>query len=264
MRIKESMSLRLAVQKLAASELARVRGLKRSVKRGDVEGVHDFRAGLRRIRALLEITPGKEAKHLRMRAGKFARALGAVRDLDVVLIQIQSGELGSVDASAWAADLESQRKDRLSESGELLNGRFGRWSRRLVDWSREKVDGPSVSEGLSMSLRHIVEAARLHFEGSSEEDLHSLRIGVKKARYLVELFADILPTTAADVAKRLETAQDAFGAVRDRQRLIELAEERPELSAIMQDLPRSTEHERLTDLARQAFMAVELLILEPN
>lgn len=263
MRIKPEMAFEFAIRKLVERELRKLRDLKVATLHGEVEAVHDFRAGLRRIRALLEVGAGGKARRLRKRAGEFARSLGEVRDLDVVLSLIEEGALGSADTSDWSINLEEQRKARLDEARSLLDSpQFLGWSQKLVQWAHRGKGKKSAREGLSAALRNVVGEARKHAEGTSEKDLHRLRISVKKARYLVELFSDLFSPRSKAVAEKLERAQDAFGADRDRLRLVELACERTELHLFLDALPSGADQAQLVALAADALDAAEALARE--
>jgi hypothetical protein len=62
--------------------------------------------------------------------------------------------------------------------------------------------------------------AALHADDSSA--LHRLRIAVKRLRYTLEIFADVLPETCRSFLPQLERLQDELGALHDSDLLIAL------------------------------------------
>lgn len=54
-------------------------------------------------------------------------------------------------------------------------------------------------------------------------ELHDLRIVAKQLRYTLELFAPVLPPTAADLVSELKSLQDDLGTLHDRDVMVELA-----------------------------------------
>ena len=59
----------------------------------DIESVHKMRVAVRRMRSLLQLTgdyyKGKSIAETERRLREIARALGAIRDLDVLILDLQ-------------------------------------------------------------------------------------------------------------------------------------------------------------------------------
>lgn len=84
----------------------------------DIEAVHDMRVASRRLRAALElfrdVFPARRYRELRDRVKILARALGTVRDLDVMLERLQQDRRGRPASQQLVlremiAELEQQR-----------------------------------------------------------------------------------------------------------------------------------------------------------
>lgn len=187
------------------------------------DAVHDLRVALRRLRSLWRIAQNegdKEAKALRGVAKELAASLGAARDLDVLMIRVQSdvadGVLSSDLADPWLDQLAIDRKSALDETRRiLLDEAFAHWKQRAEDWAESKSKGPTLDAILPSLISH---QAHTVFEASapkSTEEGHQLRIEVKRLRYLLEFFAKDMEGMAETIAA-LTAIQDAIGDDRDR------------------------------------------------
>lgn len=244
MKLEAADSFEGSVRRLVGSRLRRADGLAKATARGEVEAVHDMRTGLRRIRTLLGLLEGKRAKRLRKAAKRFARELGAVRDLDVAIERVGHsvgrGEL-SLDSgvAAWLHALERERKEaRRTLRKTLRSAAYRSWRRRVRAWTKHEAFGLAVHEGLPPALRTLVEEVDTLIDPHDETAKHELRKACKRLRYVLELYEAVLPIEAAEVAKAMNDAQDALGEHRDRLVLAQRAEEEAEASATMGEDPR--------------------------
>ncbi|MGH9838348.1 MAG: CHAD domain-containing protein [Blastocatellia bacterium] len=98
---------------------------------GEVEAVHDMRVAIRRLRVALVnfavCLPREDRKRLRVRLENLAKALGGVRDLDVMIAALESNLLTRLGEdrpaiSAWMRRLKSRRRARLRQLTEYLRG----------------------------------------------------------------------------------------------------------------------------------------------
>ena len=203
-----------AGRKVLAGQVRRMRRQEAGSRTGeDIESVHRMRVAIRRMRSLLRLlrgfyqggTAGKIEEGLR----DIARALGRIRDLDVLIIDLES-LLGNPAAGAASADsvghrparspprqppqtaeraLRFQRLRALPASVESL--RQGAWT------GRASIQAPQ--RAAAIAPRFAPPAAPAHGAGQSlrccparqatSNDLHELRVEVKQLRYAVEFFA---------------------------------------------------------------------------
>ena len=200
----------------------------------DIEELHDMRVATRRLRAALSLfedvlpatvtKPGSELAWL-------GRTLGAVRDLDVQLVELDrlSTEVPKSDRAALAALralLESQHALARTEMLEALDsrryemfvGRFGRTlSARHESRSGQaarpaRAVAPDLIESSFRSFRKAGERIRT---GSPAADYHRLRTRGKRARYTLEFFGDLYPGQTERLVKALTSLQDILGLHQD-------------------------------------------------
>jgi CHAD domain-containing protein len=192
-------------------ELRRLTQFEGPVKAGEVEGVHDFRVALRRIRSALRLLEGdSEAKRIRKRASEFAADVGAMRDLDVLMLR-----RGLPDE--WLLVLRLERQKALAVASDSLDSkRFRRWKRRVRDWLDDNAgDSPSVSDCLGPTLEANANGVLKHREVTDEKQFHELRIAVKRLRYTMEFFKRDLPPGLQPLIPRLSKVQDRLGEFHD-------------------------------------------------
>lgn len=201
----------------------------------DPEGVHDMRTATRRLRTTLQIleetplcNPGRLRK-VRRRLRRLARALGQVRDLDVLLDhsaeQLPTDDAADAGITALREVLESQRK---AARGALVH-----------ELERPQLEQLLVRiERIARALSHLPDDERTllvrHFAGSAiwrryeailsferatpqapPATLHQVRIACKRLRYALELFAEPLGPDTQTLLDTLIEAQDHLGALQD-------------------------------------------------
>jgi CHAD domain-containing protein len=203
----------------------------------DIEHVHDMRVSTRRMRSALRLLePYFKTKPVRVFRGglkKVADALGAVRDLDVLIEDLQKyGKKQGVSLDASIALLDAQRTDARHDLNRALDR--GSYRRFLISF-REFLTTPGAKarnvdpEATTPSqVRHIVPAliyeqlgvVRAYDSAIAEGDvetLHALRIEFKRLRYLIHFFIDVMGATASDYLKDLKAIQDHLGRMQDIQ-----------------------------------------------
>ena len=200
----------------------------------DTEDLHDTRVATRRLRAALstfgDVLPVRFAR-FRDELAWVADALGAVRDLDVQLEQLDSwiGQSAPEDAVALAPlreVLEDQRADSRRRLLTVLDS--DRYARLIAAFASALQHGPLRSSAASrqpvlaaapdLSLqryRAVRNAGRRVSEGSPPRDYHRLRIRCKRLRYALEFFSEVYPDEAPPLAKRLVAVQDVLGLHQD-------------------------------------------------
>jgi triphosphatase len=203
----------------------------------DPEGIHQVRVGLRRFRTALALfrdyIPQTQLAWLKAEAKVLGELLGPARDLDVFLHDhVQPVASAAAHDTSVAALLRSVRGARASAHGRavqaLTGKRYARFMNRLETWisgrgwrnGRGADDG---SEPASVFARRVlnrrlgkIRARTKAVEEASMEDLHELRIAIKKVRYGFEFFHSLLPPKrAARTARLLKTLQDSLGHLND-------------------------------------------------
>jgi CHAD domain-containing protein len=222
-----------------------------------IEAVHDVRVATRRLRTFARLFApligDKRARKLERRLRALTRALGPVREQDVLALGLRAEHataeplaraalehvmawagtqhrkagrradevLGQVDAAALAADLEAEL-DRVC--GRML--RRGEQLRQdAIDWLEPELahafEGlPELRLGASQDGPV---AGDVH-EGPLAEDLdalHDARIRAKRLRYAIELLEPSLPKAHRSLRSPLKRIQSAVGDHRDAAQLTE-------------------------------------------
>ncbi|HEY7976985.1 MAG TPA: CHAD domain-containing protein [Rhizomicrobium sp.] len=208
------------------------------VEARETEGLHQMRVGFRRLRVAFtsfgHAFRNAELDKLKDRAKRMAENLGPARDLDVFI-----GELLEPAANANGA----------VESFELLRSRANDARRTAWDFAVTHVMSPAFAgfmadlnsaverriwldeakdtsvfdqpaqELAAHVLSHRLKAAKKcakRLGGASDEQIHHLRIALKKLRYTGEFFAPLYDKDEVEqFGARLSNMQDSLGAVHD-------------------------------------------------
>jgi triphosphatase len=200
----------------------------------DAEDLHDMRVATRRLRAALSIFAGvlpvRFARY-RDELGWVADELGAVRDLDVQLEQLDDWMRQSTqeDAAALAplrGLLDVQRVDARHRMLTALDS--GRYERLVAGFAgalrrgplRTSVASRQAALGVAPDLivdryRRIRKAGRKALRSPSPPALHQLRIRGKRLRYALEFLSPLYPAEASPLVKRLVKLQDILGLHQD-------------------------------------------------
>lgn len=208
----------------------------------DPECLHRMRVASRRLRNALSLFEGcfseNDLKKWQREARKVGRALGEARDADV-------------QAASVAALLEKLEDRRLRPGVERLLLRLRQRRDRLQPKVIRALDGleesdlkngfPEALRGLSARMRLLLPeqteeqetvrsaAADLLVRRAVElesfqpvadhpervEELHAMRIAVKRLRYTFEIFRALFEEEAASVLETLKKLQDLLGEVHD-------------------------------------------------
>ncbi len=211
------------------------------VREGDHEAVHDMRVATRRLRAMLEVLGGTvydpdETVQLRRGLRRLARALGAVRDVEVWLdaVHAYAGHLAD-DERAGLDSLTCELHGRRDQGREaLLTELDGKRTAKLFDRLERFVStaGAGVRPtatapgGTPLRVRDVagsvlwarleeVQAFEPAIPEASIELLHELRIAGKHLRYTLDLFGDALGGDGKALRSELVEVQDQLGALHD-------------------------------------------------
>jgi CHAD domain-containing protein len=219
----------------------------------DAEPVHDLRVAVRRLRALLRAARsmfvGEWADTLRAELDWLGRALGPLRDLDVLSAYLRA-EAVTLDESdrarlepvyaALDADGASARADGLAALG---NQRYFALLEVLAAPPELAESGKSLKEIAAAQLRKLRTTMAGADAEASDELLHKARIRGKRVRYLAEAL------DAPRVVRRAKAFQDVVGEHQDavvaEQRLRALAERVPEAALTLGVLVERQRERRL-------------------
>lgn len=209
-------------------------------KLDDIEGPHQLRVGLRRLRSAFSVfkpvLESPEKARLSGEARWLGQEVGRLRDLDVVANDIVRKEAGThldePGLTALADALVHQSAELRGALRTLLAG--PRVQAFLIDlaqfietrgWLVPQDFGQTarlaspVVDLADVSLNKRWKKVRKHASGLetlNAEQRHELRKELKKLRYAVEFFASLYPAKRVDpFLKRLKKLQAVFGDLND-------------------------------------------------
>ena len=237
-----ALTVRQAAGRVVARQVRDLVRHEKGARRGDTEAVHLMRVQTRRLRAALALfanvlRPGKRAGRARLRW--LARALGRVRDVDVIAILLEEQHLphlegGSVEA-ARLEDLVAALKERRWRSHRKLKAMLerGRYA-KLKEALQERARHPRFRKGGdedAMAARFL--ADRIHREARrvsghramverepDAADLHALRITVKRLRYVLDFHAETCGLAFEQERRLTRDLQDCLGGIHDHDLLL--------------------------------------------
>jgi CHAD domain-containing protein len=194
----------------------------------DPEDLHQHRVAVRRLRALLRaaepMLDSAWAEGLRRELQSVGRALGAVRDLDVLLEHLQAvgEELGIDDEEPFqrvTGVFEARRSHaRAVMLDELRKPAYALLLDRLErELPEPRVSGESTPLAEIAGEEHRVLAKTMHKLGDDPDDatLHAARIKVKHARYAAELARATVGRPASRYISSAKRLQDILGDHQD-------------------------------------------------
>lgn len=220
------MKHRATLWKVRARSLEAAR---KSLKRGDPDGLHDLRVALRRV-GTTAAALGRKGVSRKARA--LSRSLSRERQLEVDRRLLERiGRLGFLSPDAVTA--LAARWEKLAARGTrrlaraVDGGRIRRLHRRLERLARK--NGGGGTDRIESARRRAEEALARPLEGKDDHTLHRYRLAVKKARYLAEDLSVLgLPEPAAHAARE-HAIQESLGRWHDlrmfRRRLVASREE---------------------------------------
>jgi CHAD domain-containing protein len=224
----------------------------------DIEGVHQMRVGLRRMRSELSVfrsaIPRKLTRPLAKEMRWAARALDRARDLDVYIAENFPGKGSKSQQKMQSIAREHRELAYGRVRGIVQSNRYLTFSREINDWVDTKAWRGQLSEEQRRVLRHkitpfacqvleehqadVLEAGK-EIEKIDSEALHRLRIECKKLRYATEFFAPLYGGRMEQYTRLLKALQDLLGTLHDT----------AVLSGLQKDLLKDTRSSKLTRLA---------------
>ncbi len=197
-----------------------------------VEGVHQVRVALRRLRATLALykalIPVVPRKRLKDRLTAQAQALGGAREWDVFLTETLTPATSEYadDADLALLDREARRRHKQAYAKArhaLEAGPFAAVKRDIAHLVQQHRLAPAR---VPLAVDHAVEVLDSvhrklrkrgkHLSKMSTQERHHFRIQVKKMRYACEFFAPLFPGAKdSDYHGVLRALQDDLGVLND-------------------------------------------------
>jgi CHAD domain-containing protein len=207
----------------------------------DIEGVHAMRVASRRLRsALRDFQPLLPKAVPRRRLKAIADALGAVRDMDVAIAELERLQAKAEDALAeeveqLTAEHRSRREDaraRLEEAitEETLDRLREKFIARLDEALKHAGEKGKHGKRAASSHKSFREfghqlilsrfdelhrRSRSLYQPFETEPLHRMRIAAKRLRYALELFSPCWPGQVAPFAQEVAGLQRSLGELHD-------------------------------------------------
>ena len=243
------------VRKLALRQLNRFVSLESKVLKGDdPDAIHDMRVASRRLQQMFDLIFSKplprEARRLRVKIRRCRRALGDVRNCDVLLQQVE-GRLSRNRCShreAWMAvkqDLQERRSESFSRAIRKLSkvnlAVFYMRTKEILDQLRPtpdqdlgphplvQPDGPALEPFPARIAQALVgvwsefekQVAFSHRETTAPA-IHGARICAKRLRYLLEVVNQFGIQGSSDALTWLRKIQQHLGDWHDMEVLEEM------------------------------------------
>ena len=230
---------------IALSCLQHVTANRAAILKGDAEGVHQMRVGLRRLRTALslfkDMLQGSETEGIRENLKWLSGELQPARDFDVFVEEGIAREEGKKAAphaplKALKQNLAARRDRGIARAKKAVSS--DRYRRIVLEtglwaiagaWARSKDDMQTARRNrpLPAMARDILKARTRkvlkklkRLEDMDARGRHKLRIAVKKLRYAAEFFDALYDHGAARkeqklFSARLEALQSALGRLND-------------------------------------------------
>lgn len=201
----------------------------------EVEGIHQARVAVRRMRAALtafrDILPEDLRKSLAKPLQKLQVELGPARDWDVFLTETlyplreESALSRSLALEKFIKRVEEARRRAYRTSKKALKKPwYGKLQLALIQFpylappNTEASTSTEAAAGtlLDQRLRQVLHAAGSTPLDLPEEDLHAIRIDIKKLRYAFDVFRSLYPTDSVSPWRRAsKQLQDCLGGLND-------------------------------------------------
>ena len=220
----------LAARERIAVGLAALERELHAARAGKVEGVHQLRIAIRRLRTALGLfesaLPRRTAQALERELATLGRAVGPVRDLDVLAIAIgkRARKIDPALEPAVATILRHVRDHRRSAHALLVTTLDAPRTRgttvRLAALARQRGTDRTPMRAVADDLvgplvRDLTRAARKHGANPSAKSMHKLRIRAKHLRYALEALDGLGGKATRALVERLTDLQRLIGDQRD-------------------------------------------------
>jgi len=200
--------------------------------RDEARSIHKLRVACRRVESVFaayaDLLPERRLKKTRKWLRVVRRAAGKSRDVDVVVGRLRRDARTLDSDSAHAARALARHlvkgKKKSGDELEAIAAKYpkARWAKA----QRELVAGidadPVIETTLGQLAQRVVRITADHVRAISRNDLaqidnvHELRLAIKRLRYQVEVFAECVdPAEAQALREHLSQLQTCLGAVSD-------------------------------------------------
>jgi triphosphatase len=233
--LDRNMKTQSALKQIVWECLVHLQGNQDVVLHGDdIEGVHQMRIALRRLRSVLKVFSSIVSKQNCAKIIEelcwITNVLGCARDIDVFVTQtlppLQQHLHNQLCLSLLANQgRHVQLKAYMGVREAISSQRYQRLMLTLCDWIENErwVDTNKIKSNVYDVAQKMLEKhyKQLLLKGkglidASPEDLHSARISAKKLRYIAEFFASLYPTKkTTKFIKFLSQLQDNLGMIND-------------------------------------------------
>jgi triphosphatase len=234
-KLKRKMNANSALKQITQACLTQLQSNQAMVLYGkDVEGVHQMRIALRRLRSALKVfkcmIDQKSIVLLTEELKWITNILGQARDFDVFTTQTLPPMLKQIQNQPSLHLLEKKAKQARSNAyivtrEAIHSQRYQRLLLSMGDWLEnerwqiEKAKAYTVYEVaqkmLSKRYQKLKQSGK-HLAQDEAEERHATRIAAKKLRYAAEFFAQFYATSKSDkFIKRLSQLQDQLGMLND-------------------------------------------------
>ncbi len=244
---------KIAVQKHFTKILKHEAGV---LKDKDPEELHQMRVGIRRLRsAMIGFAPAiaLPSTSTEKIAGKIGKALGKLRDLDVLQLTIETEYLPNLPPSEQkhlakvTKLIAKQRKKAFKQVKSTLKGKvYQRFKQGLKDWLEQPNYTSIAATKIELILPDLLlpqvsqlllhpgwfvgidlETAAIDLESQAslqqvealldkeEPILHELRKEAKKTRYNMDLFAQFYGDKFNDYLRKIKNIQGILGVIQD-------------------------------------------------
>jgi CHAD domain-containing protein len=229
MRSKDRLSDTLRAE--VAEHAKKLRKRLKRARAGDVDGVHDSRTMLRRLRTELEVMADtvfdrRDATRVEERLHRLEAALAKLRDTDVLLADTKAyARKRRADLAPLVAFLEKRRAKAARAARRDLGSskEAPRAIRSLLTHPRD-ARAKDPSKATPRLVRHFtheeiwrtydaIRAYDVRFAPDAQV-LHRMRSACRRLRFVLELFGGALPN-ADRVARDLHRVQDEIGELHD-------------------------------------------------
>ncbi len=251
------------------SALAHLRANQVAAAAGDIEGVHQLRVAVRRLRAGLVLFEPHLEPHAATRLGdelrRVGRVFGAARDWDVFCTEaLAESGLAAHDVPLLRAAAAPRRAAaHQALRGELAGPAFHRLCDGLEEWVeqarldprafgdgawRRKLD--SLAPALLDRLARKVDRRGRHVRARSVEQLHALRKSLKKLRYGMDFLEGLYGRKRVRTFRHgCKALQQVLGRINDAAAATRLAAmldaaDRPDLAPATGALAQAAERRR--------------------
>jgi len=178
------------------------------------------------LQLLEDVFPRRETRPLARRLRALARSLGAVRDLDVLMARVREDARAHAEENALAPALARMAAERAKARTALLAEIDAPEHDAWLAAMRALLDGDARGEKGDRRLCDAVPAllwrgygrVRAYAPGIERAEntrLHALRKELRRLRYGLEFFQELLGPDADDLIDRTVALQDALGGLHD-------------------------------------------------